>query len=148
MNETLAATLRKNSIPCVLEPKNWPLRTKPSNAGHDGPDFLLFFENESVWVDLTIVTQTKKAEDKMARAVTLKQTQYEKATQIGIDVLPLVLSSFCSFHISCIPLFKKIQSQAGKKGVREVKNSIGVKIAKMLVFFKKQNDLKCFSAVA
>ena len=37
VNDAFAGALRDNGVAYAQEPKGWPLRTKPSNSGHDGP---------------------------------------------------------------------------------------------------------------
>jgi Reverse transcriptase (RNA-dependent DNA polymerase) len=147
VNEAFGFSLRSNGIPYLLEPKGWPLRNKESNSGRDGPDGLILFQQNTMWVDFSFVYQNPfETHNMVSRAHSYKIREYKSAAEANISVEPVVFSCFGSAHPSTKNLFERIKQQRGKKAVREIRNVINVKLAKSFLLFKQHAEMKNFTA--
>ena len=141
--DALSCALTANSIVYAAEPKAYPLRTKTSNGGKDGPDGMIFTRNHIAWLDFSIVHQeAADSHDNIKKGEIYKKNEYAPAEEVGIKVIPFVLSSFGAFGECAESLLKQLRDDFGAKVVRDIRNAIGAKLARSMALFLRHVDLQ------
>ena len=141
--DALSCALTANSIVYAAEPKAYPLRTKTSNGGKDGPDGMIFMRNHIAWLDFSIVHQeAADSHDNIKKGEIYKKNEYAPAEEVGIKVIPFVLSSFGAFGECAESLLKQLRDDFGAKVVRDIRNAIGAKLARSMALFLRHVDLE------
>lgn len=144
MADAFLCAVKANRIAYVHEPKGWPMRTKPSNSGKDGPDGQLKLGEETVWLDFSVAKQAIKPDSHcaMEKRCSDKAREYLPATQKGFTVIPFVVSYFGAVQELASQLLMKMANKYGKKVVREVRNGIGAKLAVAMCYFRNNIELR------
>lgn len=140
--DSFANALRANGVTFVLEPKNWPLRSK--SAGKDGPDGIIYFHDRTEWIDFAITHQQRlNTHNTMTAEINLKNKQYETALKdLNINVVPMVYSSYGAQCTHTQKVMSTIKQTYGAKTARDVNNSVGCSLARAVTQFKHHIELK------
>jgi len=142
VNQGIATVLRRHGAIYVEEPKNWPLRTKTSNSGKDGPDGMVHFGTSIFWTDITVTSQDSKSSHcSMTHAYTSKVGTYSAAAENGIEVLPVVFGHLGAFAGKCRVFEQKVK-EINSRAWREMNNIVGVRLAKSLGLYMKHLSVK------
>jgi hypothetical protein len=129
INQAIAATLRRHGAIYVEEPKNWPLRTKTSNSGRDGPDGMVHLGTSIFWTDIAIASQdASNTHSAMTRIYNEKLRTYQPAADLNIDVPSAVFSHLGAFAAQCKKFEEKVR-ELSSKAWRELNNIAGVRLA-------------------
>lgn len=143
INEAMASVLRRHGASTQLEPDGWFLRTKPSHAGHDGPDMLISWGPDTLWTDMYVVNthphrmNSKPPIARINDAYAGKLSIYAAALESNVSVFPLGFSHLGVPLQSMRPFLSIIKSHA-RAAVRELHNICAVKAAIALgLFFKR-----------
>ena len=141
--DALSCALTANGIVYAAEPKAYPLRTKTSNGGKDGPDGMIFLREHIAWLDFSVIHQeAADSHDNIRKGEIYKQNEYAPAEKVGIKVIPFVLSSFGAFGECAESLLKQLRDDFGAKVVRDIRNAIGAKLARSMALFLRHVDLQ------
>jgi hypothetical protein len=137
VNKAFAATLRRHGAIHVEEPKIWPLRSKTSNPGRDGPDGKVHLGTSIFWTDIAIASQdAKSTHAAMTKRNNEKLRTYQPAADLNIDVLPVVFSHLGAFAAQCKKFEEKVR-ELSSRAWRELNNIVGVRLANTLGLFIK-----------
>lgn len=125
------------------EPKHWPLRTKPSNSGKDGPDGVLYFGRQLMWLDFSIVHQKRnESRSNMQVAYTYKLRTYSDAREKKHDVRPVIFSATGAQHESTLAVLNRVRKEHGKIAVRNIANAVLAATVRSIGYFKQNIDVK------
>ena len=95
---------------------------------------MIFMRNHIAWLDFSIVHQeAADSHDNIKKGEIYKKNEYAPAEEVGIKVIPFVLSSFGAFGECAESLLKQLRDDFGAKVVRDIRNAIGAKLARSIV---------------
>ena len=105
---------------------------------------MIFMRNHIAWLDLSIVHQeAADSHDNIKKGEIYKKNEYAPAEEVGIKVIPFVLSSFGAFGECAESLLKQLRDDFGAKVVRDIRNAIGAKLARSMALFLRHVDKRC-----